>query len=134
MSTIHYKDFQGSVEFEDDRLIIRILHIEDLITAEIDSAAQAQTAFAELVEDYLATCAEVGKEACRPFKGSFNVRVTPELHRQVAIAAADRGESMNSWIAAALEERIDRQKAGSERNRAHIGVQRDRLDLNYSST
>ena len=64
MSTIHYKDFQGSVELEDDRLIIRILHIEDLITTEIYSAAQAQTAFAELVDDYLATCAEVGEEPC----------------------------------------------------------------------
>jgi predicted HicB family RNase H-like nuclease len=111
MSTINYKDFQGSVEFEDDRLIIQILHIEDLITTEIDSAALVQTAFAALVDDYLATCAEVGKEPCRPFKGSFNIRVTPELHRQVAMAAADYGESMNSWIAAALEERIERQKA-----------------------
>jgi predicted HicB family RNase H-like nuclease len=69
-STIHYKDFQGSVEFEDDRLIIRILHIEDLITTEMDSAAQARTAFAELVEDYLATCAELGKEPCRPKRGA----------------------------------------------------------------
>ena len=111
MSTIHYKDFQGSVELEDDRLIIRILHIEDLITTEIDSAAQVQTAFAELVDDYLATCAEVGKEPCRPLKGSFNIRITPELHRQVAMAAVDCGESMNSWIASALEERIERQRA-----------------------
>jgi predicted HicB family RNase H-like nuclease len=70
-----------------------------------------QTAFAELVEDYLATCTELGKEPCRPFKGSFNIRITPELHRQVAMAAADCGESMNSWIAAALEERIARQRA-----------------------
>ena len=61
-STIHYKDFQGSAEFEDDRMIDRILDIEDIVTTEIDNAAQAQTAFAELVEDYLATCAELGKE------------------------------------------------------------------------
>jgi predicted HicB family RNase H-like nuclease len=111
MSAPRYKDFQGSVDFEDDRLIIRILHIDDLVTTEIDSASTAQAAFAELVEDYLATCTELGKQPCKPFKGSFNVRVTPELHRQVAMAAAEVGESMNAWISNALEAHIERQKA-----------------------
>jgi predicted HicB family RNase H-like nuclease len=111
MSVLRYKDYQGSVEFEDDRLIIRVLHIDDFITTEIDSASKAQPAFAELVEDYLATCTELGKEPCKPFKGSFNVRVTPELHRQVAMAAAEVNESMNAWIAKALEARVEHQKA-----------------------
>jgi predicted HicB family RNase H-like nuclease len=110
MSALRYKDFQGSVEYEDGRLIIRILHIDDFITTEIDSASGAQAAFAELVEDYLATCAELGKEPCKPFKGSFNVRVTPELHRQAAMAAAELRESMNAWISKAMEARIERQK------------------------
>jgi predicted HicB family RNase H-like nuclease len=111
MSALRYKDFQGSVEFEDSRLVIQILHINDLVTTEIDSATQAQAAFEELVDDYLASCAELGKEPSRPFKGSFNVRVTPDLHRQVAIAAADARETMNAWISRALEERVERQKA-----------------------
>jgi predicted HicB family RNase H-like nuclease len=111
MSALRYKDFQGSVEFEDDRLIIRILHIDDFVTTEIDSASAAQAAFSELVEDYLATCTELGKEPCKPFKGSFNVRVTPELHRKVAMAAAELNESMNAWISKAMEARIERQKA-----------------------
>jgi predicted HicB family RNase H-like nuclease len=110
MSVLRYKDYQGSVDFEDDRLIIRILHIDDFITTEIDSASKAQVALAELVDDYLATCAELGKEPCKPFKGSFNVRVTPELHRQVAMAAAEVNESMNAWIAKALEARVAHQK------------------------
>jgi predicted HicB family RNase H-like nuclease len=111
MSALRYKDFQGSAEYEDGRLIIRILHIEDFVTTEIDSASAAQTAFGELVEDYLATCAELGKEPCRPFKGSFNVRVTQELHRQAAMAAAELNESLNAWISKAMEARIERQKA-----------------------
>jgi predicted HicB family RNase H-like nuclease len=111
MSVLRYKDYQGSVDFEDDRLIIRVLHIDDFITTEIDSASKAQAAFDELVEDYLATRAELGKEPCKPFKGSFNVRVTPELHRRVAMAAAEVDESMNAWIAKALEAGVDAQKA-----------------------
>ena len=111
MSTLRYKDFQGAVDFDGDRLVIRILHIDDFVTTEIDSASTAQPAFEELVDDYLATCEELGKLPGRPFKGSFNVRVTPELHRQVAMAAAEFGESMNTWVSKALEARIERQNA-----------------------
>jgi predicted HicB family RNase H-like nuclease len=67
---LHYREFKGSVEFEDSLLVIKILHIDDLITTEITDASHAQAAFEELVEDYLASCAEFRKE---PFKGSFNV-------------------------------------------------------------
>jgi len=111
MSALHYKEFQGSVDFEDGRLVIRILHIDDLVTTEIDSAAQAQASFEELVDDYVQTCIELKKEPCKPFKGTFNVRVSPELHRQVAMAATDNSQSMNGWISDALEYAVERQKA-----------------------
>jgi predicted HicB family RNase H-like nuclease len=91
MSVLRYNDHQGSVDFEDDRLIIRILHIDDFITTEIDSASTAQAAFAELVDDYLATCADLGKEPCKPFKGSFNIHATPELRHEAGMAAGDCG-------------------------------------------
>jgi predicted HicB family RNase H-like nuclease len=110
MSALRYKDFQGSVEFEDGRLVIRILHIDDFVTTEVDRASEAQNAFAELVEDYLVTCAELGKDPCKPFKGSFNVRVAPELHRQATMSAAELNETLNAWISKAMEERLERQK------------------------
>jgi predicted HicB family RNase H-like nuclease len=110
MTALNYKDFQGSVEFEDNRLVIRVLHIDDLVTTEVDSAQKAQSAFEELVDDYVETCTQLGKKCCKPFKGSFNVRVAPELHRQVAMAAADVGESLNSWVSGALAARLDRHK------------------------
>lgn len=106
MTTLRYKDFQGSVEFEDGSLIVTILHIDDLVTTTCDKASDAQAAFEELVDDYLATCEAVGKEPCRPFKGSFNVRVSPSMHRAAAVAARDAGQSLNAWIAGAIEQRI----------------------------
>jgi predicted HicB family RNase H-like nuclease len=111
MNALHYKGFQGAVEFEDGRLVIQILHIDDLITVEFDSAAEAQSEFERLVDDYLATCQELGKEPCKPFKGSFNVRVSPELHRQTAMAAADEGMSLNAWVSDALQAYVDRRKS-----------------------
>lgn len=114
MTALKYKDFQGSVEFQDGQLLIRILHIDDLISTQIDSAQKAQTAFEELVDDYLQTCEELGRPSCKPFKGSFNVRVSPELHRSVAMAAVETGETLNAWVGNALAAHVERHKAKKE--------------------
>ena len=59
-------------------------------------------AFEAAVEDYLADCAAEGRAPDQPFKGSFNVRLGPELHRRLAIAARDRGVSLNDLVATTL--------------------------------
>ena len=114
MSALRYGDYQGAVTYEDGRLVIQILHIEDTITTECDSAAQAQAAFEELVKDYVDTCEQVGKEPSKPFKGSFNVRVSPVLHKAAAMAAAEQGESLNSYVGRALERLIEQEKECKE--------------------
>lgn len=106
MNTVRYRDYQGAVEFDSDKLHIRMLHIDDLITTEVDRASEVEAAFAELVEDYLATCAEIGKEPSKPFKGLFNVRVPPELHKQAAYAAATEDMTLNAYVLAALETKL----------------------------
>lgn len=108
MTTLQYKDYQGSVTFEDGALVIQILHIDDTITTTCDSASGAQTAFEELVDDYIETCRVVGKEPSKPFKGTFNVRVGSVLHRNAAVSAMDRGETLNTWITGAVEQRLRR--------------------------
>jgi predicted HicB family RNase H-like nuclease len=108
MSTLQYKEYQGSVTFEDGALLIQILHIDDCITTTCDCASGAPAAFAELVDDYIETCAAVGKEPSKPFKGSFNVRIGTALHKNAALAAAERGETLNSWIAGAVDFRLRR--------------------------
>ena len=107
--TLTYKEFQASVTFIDGKLLIRVLHVDDLLLAECDSASEVQATFQDLIDDYLETCETLGKAPSRPFKGSFNVRITPSLHRRVAMAAAVSGETLNSWIAQALEQRLDRE-------------------------
>lgn len=110
MTTVRHKDYQGSVEYEDGYLVVQILHIADTITATVDNASQAQSVFEELVDDYVETCKELGKEPCKPFNGTFNIRIKPELHRQIVMSATEMGETMNAWISAALEARVERQK------------------------
>ena len=48
---------------------------------------------------FLGMCREDGVEPRRQFSGKFNVRIPPELHAAVAVAAAADGKSLNQWVA-----------------------------------
>ena len=58
MKAITYKGFQASVNYEDGALFIKVLHIDDLLIAEVDSAASVQEEFEILIDEYLADCEE----------------------------------------------------------------------------
>ncbi|MEI2299298.1 type II toxin-antitoxin system HicB family antitoxin [Ensifer sp. MJa1] len=108
MSTISYKGYQASVEYSDGKLFVKVLHIDDLLVAQCDSAAEVEGALSELIEEYLRDCAELGREPTKPFKGSFNVRTTPELHRKAAMRATEAGVSLNAWIGEAISEKLEK--------------------------
>lgn len=107
MKTISYKGYQASVEFEDGMLFVKVLHIDDLLVAQCDKASDAQGALEELVEEYLEDCQEAGREPTKPFKGSFQVRLTPELHRRAAQAAAEEKLTLNAWVTDAVKEKME---------------------------
>ncbi|TPJ52704.1 type II toxin-antitoxin system HicB family antitoxin [Mesorhizobium sp. B2-6-4] len=107
MKTVNYKGYQASVEFDDGALFVKVLHIDDLLVAQCDSASEAQKAAEDLIDAYLEDCLELGREPSRPFKGSFNVRVDAEVHRGAAMAAAEVGLSLNSWVSEAIAEKLE---------------------------
>jgi predicted HicB family RNase H-like nuclease len=60
-------------------------------------------AFHEAVEDYIETCAKVGKDPQKAYSGKMMFRVDPEVHRKAALAAELAGKSLNQWAEEALE-------------------------------
>ena len=60
----------------------------------------------QTVEVYLAVCKEKGIESRRNFSGKFNLRISPELHERLAIAAQAEGKSINSIAQEALQMRV----------------------------
>ena len=101
---LKYKDFYGSVEYSanDECFFSKIIGTSDLVTFEGDSVAALKEAFTEAVEDYLVLCEEMGKEPQRTYKGSFNVRISPELHREAAVIASSKGISLNALVEKAI--------------------------------
>jgi predicted HicB family RNase H-like nuclease len=104
--TMRYKGYFGSVHYDDeDRIFFgKVEFIRALVSYEGTDAATLRAAFEEAVDDYLRTCEKKKIEPEKPFKGSFNVRVGPETHRKLAIAAERKGVSLNKYIAALLQE------------------------------
>jgi predicted HicB family RNase H-like nuclease len=107
MTQLTHRGFVGSVKWEGGKLFIEVLYVDDTLVAECLDASMVRETFEQLIEDYLETCELVGKEPCRPFKGSFNVRVRPELHKQAALAAASCDQSLNAWVSDAISEKLN---------------------------
>jgi predicted HicB family RNase H-like nuclease len=109
MNTLIYKDYIGSVSFsaEDEVFYGKIERINDLITFESDNAHNLKNAFEEAVDDYIAFCNKKGVQPEKPFKGSFNVRVKPSLHKQAYLKALQAGMSLNKFIEQTLEKELD---------------------------
>jgi predicted HicB family RNase H-like nuclease len=108
-NTLNYKGFLGSVTFsaKDDILYGKIECIEDLILFEGGSVSEIQNAFKEAVEVYIEMCKQTNKPLMKSFKGSFNLRVTPDLHQKAAMLATTKGISLNQLVQKAIEREIE---------------------------
>ena len=103
-NTMEYKNYVGSVEFSerDGVFFGKVMGIRSLISYEGTTAKELVEDFHGAVDDYLELCAAEGKEPERAYKGSFNVRVSPDLHKQAVIYASSRQMSLNSLVEQAL--------------------------------
>lgn len=103
-----YKDYIGSVHYSaDDEIFFgKIEGINDSISFEGSSVAELKASFEEAVEDYIELCQLNGKEPEKTYKGSFNVRIKPELHKQAAQKALIEGKSLNQYIEDVIEEKL----------------------------
>lgn len=101
-----YKDYIGSVHYstEDEIFYGKIEGINDSISYEGSSVSELKAAFEEAVEDYLELCNLNGKEPEKMYKGSFNIRIRPELHKKAAQRALIEGKSLNQYVEEAIEQ------------------------------
>jgi predicted HicB family RNase H-like nuclease len=105
---LKYKDFYGSVEYSasDECFFGKIAGTADLVTFEGESVEYLKKAFTEAVEDYLVLCKEAGKEPQKSYKGSFNIRISPELHKEAVAVASREGISLNAFVEKAIYDEV----------------------------
>ena len=103
-NVLAYKGYFAPVEFDAEQHMLTgmVTGIRDAIVFEGSTVKEVEQCFHDAVDDYLEFCAEKGKEPERAFKGSFNVRTGSELHKQAALAAAKKCESLNKFVTEAI--------------------------------
>ena len=101
---MEYKGYYTKIEFVAETMTLRgkIEGISDYIDFESDDVFHIEEEFHAAVDEYLEFCKEVGKEPEKEYKGTFNIRISPELHKKVALCAFRDGCSLNAEIEKAI--------------------------------
>ena len=107
---MEYKGYKAAVTYDYDGKVLHgeVVGTRDVIFFEADSVEQLEKEFRFSIDDYLAVCAERGREPDKSFSGRVPLRIRPELHRAASEAAREEGKSLNSWLADTIEKAIGR--------------------------
>jgi predicted HicB family RNase H-like nuclease len=108
-NTIEYKGYIGSIEYspQDKCFFGKLEMIDDLVTFEADNAQELENNFRNAVDEYLETCKALGREPQKVYKGVFNVRIEPELHKKVYQEALKAGLSLNNFVRQSLSKAVE---------------------------
>ena len=104
-----YKSYSGVVEYDETGKIFtgEVIGLRDVVTFQGRTADELERSFREAIDFYLEMCAKDGILPEKPYSGRFNIRLTPELHRQIAQRATMRKVSLNQWVSDALKRALE---------------------------
>ncbi|HEY3295715.1 MAG TPA: type II toxin-antitoxin system HicB family antitoxin [bacterium] len=102
---LEYKGYTGTVEYSPEDKVFwgKLDGIRATVTYEGHDPESLESAFRESVEDYLDLCATKGISPEKPYKGTFNVRISPDLHRALVHYAQTEDTNLNSVAKQAFE-------------------------------
>ena len=95
-----YKGFLGFTDFDENADVFfgNVINANTIMSFRGSSVEDLKTSFHDVVDSYLNDCEREGIIPEKPFSGKITVRVSPALHRKVAIKAAEHKESMNQYL------------------------------------
>lgn len=104
MTTMTQNGYVAVIEYDPDLDTFsgRVVNLSSPVTFYGKTPEELRKEFKASVETYLEVCRERGVEPEKPYSGRFNVRLSPELHRKAALAAARAGKSLNALVSDAL--------------------------------
>ncbi|MCG8339492.1 MAG: type II toxin-antitoxin system HicB family antitoxin [Proteobacteria bacterium] len=104
MNTMEYKGYVAKLEFDPEikKFCGTVINATPS-TFYGTSVEELETEFARTMEDYFKFCEEKSIEPKKPYSGKFNLRLSPELHGTISIAATSENKSLNQWIVDVLE-------------------------------
>lgn len=104
-NVLEYKGYHTAITYDAHAGMLRgVIHgIDDYVDFSSDKVEEIEQEFHKAVEEYLQFCREIGKAPCKEYKGVFNVRVKPSLHRELVQISEKDGETLNAVVERALQ-------------------------------
>ena len=108
---LEYKGYVGEVNFDSDAHLFHgeVINTRDVITFQGITVEELEKAFIESIDDYISWCTEEGVNPEKPYSGKFNLRISPNLHKDVAITARKLNLSINSFVEKAIVDELSYQ-------------------------
>lgn len=108
MKHLEYKGYTGTIEYskEDKLLFGKVIGIRGVLSYEGATGTELDDDFRSVIDEYLEDCLATNTKPEKPFKGSFNVRIPSELHRDAAHKAIELNTSLNSFVSESIRDRL----------------------------
>ena len=102
---LNYKGYLGEAVYDNEMGMFsgRIVNAKAIGTFYGKSVNELEEEFRKTIDYYLDLCKRKQIQPEKPFSGRFNLRLTPDLHRQIYLASSEEGKSINHWIKEKLE-------------------------------
>ncbi len=115
-NVMEYKGYHTKIEYDVETRTLRgkIEGINDFVDFETEDISNIEKEFHNAVDDYLEFCKEVGKNPEKEYKGTFNVRISPDLHKKLAICALMDGRSLNAEVETAISAFVSENRSEKE--------------------
>lgn len=109
MNTMTHRGYAARIDYSDEDacFIGHIAGINDVVGFHGESVAELRAAFVEAVDDYLETCEKLNRSPQKPYSGNLMLRVPPEVHAKIALAAEVSGKSINQWATDTLADVLE---------------------------
>lgn len=106
---MQYKNYLDRVEFDAEANVFHgeVINIRDVVTFQDKSVGEFKKAFEESVEEYLAFCSERGEEPDKPFTGCFTIRLSPDQHKKVVLAAEKSRKEIDLLVTDVLAQDVN---------------------------